>query len=423
VEHNRVNLLSTFEWLAKLDVTPIRVDADRCLHALDRSSTCDRCVTVCPIEALALNDQHQIDLKAEACAACGQCLHVCPTGALTGHDQTIDLWTLAAQQPKNDTLEITCARHPSPEFGPADTDVVIRLNSCLAALGPSAYLGLLALGTERAIVRLDACSHCPIGRALVGIEQTLAIVQQILIARQEPNRVAGLPDEGGRGWTQRPVNARRAEEFSRRDFFRHFTGRGTSRPNLTVQDLDIQADSRESIHQKRVPRERQRMLTVLRQLPAVDSPVESQRLNAAAFARIVADEKCSACGACARACPTAALNLMIGADDAFQLNFLAGDCTGCGLCLKVCEPNALQREEATLAEILNAEARVLRSGQLHQCSKCKVKFASAFDSPLCPVCTFRRQNPFGSKLPPGFIRRQASASSERQNIETDTVAG
>lgn len=154
--------------------------------------------------------------------------------------------------------------------------------------------------------------------------------------------------------------------------------------------------------------ERQRLVRALRLLPPTD--VDKPLLNLSC-ARMEVDDKCTACGVCARICPTGALKYSASEDDTYRLSFTCAACIDCGACLKVCRPAALQRADATLGDVLSTEAIILREGTLRACTQCGARFAADIDGELCFVCEFRRANPSGSRLPPRVIQGTSAVSS------------
>lgn len=391
-----MNLLSLAERLASLEVAPIRLHAERCVHARDKSATCDACVRACPVNALHLNGT--ITLDTEACKVCGACLHVCPTGAFDGDDGISDLLKCAARLEPARVIELACTQHPAPEKGPSDVEAVVRTTGCLAALGPSAYIGLIAMGMQRVSVRLDACAECPIGPARTSIMTTLIEARQLLKMYGLADGVVELPIVSAR--KNRPVYTAKNPPLSRRGLFRMFAAEGPR------QIARVLADDADQSPIKSPSPERRRLINTLRHMPAAN---DSIALDGLPFARLAVNERCTACGVCARICPTGALKLLTGDDSTYQLSFTSAACIACAACVQLCEPAALERTTATLGEVLSSEIVELRSGMLRACTKCGARFAAEPGRELCPVCEFRRNNPFCSRLPPGVLRRRMAS--------------
>lgn len=54
----------------------IRLDEDTCLE-------CGACLSLCPTDALQLDDDYSIVLNEEDCVYCGACVPACPVNSLT----------------------------------------------------------------------------------------------------------------------------------------------------------------------------------------------------------------------------------------------------------------------------------------------------------------------------------------------------
>jgi ferredoxin len=373
-----------------MDFATIALNQQACVRLRNRFSACMACVQACPVGALQAD--RPVSLNARVCTGCGLCRHLCPVGAFTGDDGVSALWTCASRLKNARTVELTCGFHPDPENGPPEADAVIGTDGCLAALGPSAYLGLLALGTSRVIVRLDACPACAM-KAQEGIKRAIAAARHLVPIGDAP-WVTTVTEHGGNEWTRRPVYSSQAPPLSRRDLFRLLAMDG---PAAAVRTLTMETPSGE----KAPPRERQRLLNCLRQ-PLLSSrlALETVLIDSIPSARLAVDESCTACGVCATVCPTGALRLTV-TGTTYRLTVLTAQCTDCGICLDVCVPQALRREgPPTLADFLAEEPILLREGVLHRCRKCGTRFAGETSSGLCPLCDFRQQHPFGSYMPP-----------------------
>jgi ferredoxin len=200
---------------------------------------------------------------------------------------------------------------------------------------------------------------------------------------------------------QRPVWEADNSQLSRRDLFRLTSRQGqTGLARTLAQDDEITTG-------RVPPRPRQRLLRALAHLPAGNAP-GGHAFSIRGFATLTVTEQCTACGACARACPTGALQL-VESETSFQLTFTPQACTGCELCAHVCLPNALTvNRNPQLAEVFGqAQPATLLAGELKQCASCHARFASQSGDTLCPICQVRQANPFGSHLVPGMkkVRR------------------
>jgi|GEM_PF-618560 len=430
-----MDLPSITSWFESLAAPPITLDAQRCVHLFDKDATCQQCVQLCPTSAIHLNGS--IALDAKKCIACGACLNVCPTGAFSGDDGVTKLLAFISRSPKGQVVDLVCRTHPAAEASLSNANVAIRMNNCLAVLGPSVYASLLLAGCSRVTLRLDACSKCSLNPLTAHIKQTVFAVQQIvgdhhgdqitfiesadLIKEVKPSATAQvvkvkqppisrrdflrslLPRESqadaavAKPFTENhqpphtAIPVRRVS-FSRRELIASLTTKRSRRspPSSVVEHKEQTSSKHPSL-------ERQRLIGVLQGSPQLwNQPVPPQ----IGAARISADERCTACGVCARVCPTNALEFTLDAPDVFQLRFSAGRCMDCGVCVQLCEPNALQRGSVhTLRDLIEPEMVTLITLTLRACSKCGVKFASNDSARLCPICEFRRKNPFGSRMP------------------------
>lgn len=388
-----LSMVSTVEqWLAEGN-TAVAVESAACLHSWNKAATCNRCVQVCPVEALTVDDTIQLDTSA--CVQCGLCLPVCPVGAFNGSDDTAYLLKAAARLPKRDIVEIACAVHPQAEKGPSQSSAVLRSKGCLAALGTSTYLSLFALDVSHIVLRLDACTACPLGQVQPEIKSSLLLACQMAAAEADAIEMGSLVTQIHAAWPERRVTDVARPTRSRRDFLKSLTA--VDDPSPLVRRLLTDGAQPD---EKPLPRERRRLLSAWQLLPAGKMPTPSPAvLEALSFADITADANCTACGVCDRICPTDALQLVIDNDkNSYQLTFTARNCVDCRLCLTLCEPYALQRQPPKATKLLTDQPEILQEGPLHQCHRCKASFAGSADSHLCPVCTFRQQNPFGSRF-------------------------
>lgn len=392
-----MNLLSLAErWGEALTSVSLGFAPERCLHTADKFSTCTSCYDVCP--AGAIQPGGPPILLMESCQQCRACVPVCSTGAFTAVDEAQNLLTCTQRlQAKN--CELVCGLNPNLALGDAAVDTAVRVRGCLAGLGVAVYLGLASQGVEKVVVRLDACAACPWQglqpRVVAQVQQAQALLGLWGLAEM----ITCLTDDQG-DWRKRPFCHASAPPVSRRDLFRW-------RDDDKKSAGEPEANTPTSQYHERL-----RLLRAIKQLPPRQEPGDNTALAGLSFALVTVSDTCTACNACARACPTGALHMAM-ADAHFQLNFSPQICTACGLCAHVCVPQALHlTPDPTFEQVFGAAAeQTVQQGSLATCGNCRTPFAAATGTQLCPVCEFRRQNPFGSILPP-----ELAASRLKRNV-------
>ena len=94
---------------------------------------------------------------------------------------------------------------------------------------------------------------------------------------------------------------------------------------------------------------------------------------------------CTACEACARACPTGALQIRESAT-AWQLGFEFTRCVGCGVCVEVCQPHVLHFKDEMEALAKAPEPVTLHALGKQRCTRCDRFFISPAPAEICPIC-------------------------------------
>ena len=325
-------------------------------------------------------------------------------------------------------LELVCVEHPAPALGdPART--VVRAGTCLADVPAHEVLELLTAGAQTVVVRRDGCEQPAAANVLLDEAVSVLVAAGIdrlqlsgpATATEAQPEVAGpevAGPEAARPEAARPDPAGPA---------RRGLGRRRARPPRQVR--------REVLDAEHMPVPRRQVLG-LGSGPAPDLADEHapapQRLTAALAALLptppgigpqllapavrLRAKGCTACGVCVRACPTDALVVrhLGGTGDAgaptTQVTTLLQNptsCDGCQSCVQICPEDVLgvagQWDWETL--VLRAAAPTLApvaSLTTAQCQRCRTRFPTTESATLCPVCAYRRQNPFASRLPPGM---------------------
>lgn len=387
-----MGLLSAAERFASFDHSAVVLDQSRCLHSQDRFSTCELCWDICP--STAINKGKPPTLTQDNCTHCMACLPVCPVGAFQGSDSVKDLLTCLTRF-ETDSVELLCQENEQKDIGVEEASTGVSFKGCLASLGAGTLMTIFSLGIKKAYIRLDACHTCKWNELKPTIEKQAAQAKKMLVAWNQSESLV-LIDHLDETYDRPCWDAHNAP-LSRRDLFRLATRQGKAALAQAVEH---------SNHKSRLPgRDRRRVINSIHQFP---KPEKSLKLfNEDTFANLSVSDTCTACGTCARACPTDAITFSIDKEEKqFQLSFNPKSCIACELCVHVCLPSSITMlKSITLQKVFYKEKEiVLRKGSLDQCEKCKSFYASKPDTYVCPTCASRRKNPFGSIVPPGLER-------------------
>ena len=342
---------------------------------------------------------------------------------MTGSLRSVARWV--ARQDDGTTLELVCAEHPAPAKGdPART--VVRVPTCLADAPAHEILELFTAGARAVVVRRDGCAHPETANAL--LDEAVRVLAAAGVDRLQLSGPVGdaaanhdaapQPDEGA-GPAERGLPG--ASPATRRTIL------GRRRSPRAARQV-----RREVLDAEHMPVPRRQVLGLgggpAREL-ADEYAADVQRLNTALAALLPASPQlpdllspavrlrgkgCTACGVCVRACPTDALRLhhLGGSADAAEsaaplMTTLVQNptrCDGCQLCVQICPEDALTVEgrwgwDTVLTRVASAEPAPVASLSTAQCQRCRTRFPTTGAGHLCPVCTYRRQNPFSSRLP------------------------
>ncbi|PFG40662.1 4Fe-4S dicluster protein [Georgenia soli] len=308
-----------------------------------------------------------------------------------------------ARQPEEAALEIVCAEHPGPSLGDRRRTVV-RLEGCAAQVAPHEVVELLVLGAADVVLRLDGCADTGTARAhlapLVDLLEASGVRRVRLVDGDAPE----APGPRARGLRRRRAVLDAAHmPVSRRQVLG--LGDGVTRE---LPDEEV--------------RPHRRLVAALAALTGEGSsgvagpteglagptegragPTEGRAGLPAPSVRLTA-RGCTACGVCVRGCPADALHLRHSAAGGAAVTTLLQDraaCDGCLRCVELCPDDVLSaagawsweqalREDATAPVVTLTTAR---------CGRCGSRFPTPSGQRLCPVCAFRRANPFGSRVP------------------------
>jgi ferredoxin len=389
-----VSLLDAAERFASIDRSQIVLDTKRCLHTQDQYSECAACFNICPVQAITVGKLPSLD--TELCQSCFACIPACPVGAYRADDDVSDLLNCATHI-EDQPVELLCGLHPHPETGMDSESIGIKIRGCLAGLGTGAYLTLFPLGLKRILPRIDACRACKWPTLSPEISQQAERANQFISAWDKHDVVTCIDEINAP--VERVLWNAKNPPLSRRDLFRMMGRQG--------QVAMARAMENGMASSKRQPgRDRMRLLAAVEHLPSAQA-ASSICLEGFSLTTLTISESCTACGACAKACPTEALKFQKNEDEmTFSISFSAQNCIGCDLCDHVCMPDAIILNHApTLEQVFGAKEPVIaEAGPMVRCERCRTWMAKREGVTLCALCEFRRTHPFGSMTPKKIVK-------------------
>ncbi len=312
-------------------VPVVAVDPLACLG----TPRCGRCVSACP--AGALRTQEGIPgapptLDASRCGACSACLDICPSGALSldGHDPGPLAQQMRALLDGGDgstapSLVISCRSAAEPLHHLGEREglpgwLVLEL-PCLGGVGSAWHMAALAAGAPA--VHVLPCERCMDRGSLT---KELSFTRRLLTALGDGDaarRVGALPTTVPK--LRRAVLA--ADGL-------------TALVEGTGMDLMPAPDALET-----PARAAAWAVGVLRTATAgagQDQQLRPRVIEAqgSPLGVLRVAEGCTACGICARDCPTHALTLSAGTGST-DLVLDPTACNGCGVCAETCPEGVL----------------------------------------------------------------------------------
>lgn len=314
----------------------VAIRSDECVRGRSTPGACSRCLEICPAAAV-VEDDGRIRLDHQACQGCGLCAVVCPTGAMRYlQPSTQDLLVAVHSRLADARLDSSvapvvvfhsCPPDERPHDDHAPDGSQQRITAALPAAGcagPEVWLGALAYGAGRVVVRLPGDYPSTLRQALNDQREWAA--SALRAAGLPADRIQLIEGEASALPAADPIPA----TFPAADFSPFQSKRALIRGSIAhlagcTGRLDGVAN-----------------------LPA-----------GAPFGAVAVDPSaCTLCMACAGACPTAALN---AAGDTPALNLLESECIQCGRCLHICPEGAL----ALLPRMMIDPDRAGRLQRLH----------------------------------------------------------
>jgi ferredoxin len=402
-------------------------NAGLCLNQRHRGAGCRRCVDGCPTGAIRLEGSRPL-LDESLCVQCGGCLVICPTDVFSQiSPPEPTLAQTLAYLPPDAPLALVCPRHSSPRQSRAPVEAVVRHARCLAALSLPLLLELSRQSQRTLWLDDSPCADCSfvlchtlLAESVAGTNTLLAACGHSPALRLTTLHGQDVPPAG----VERPLLDGMRPQLSRRGFFASLRQMGEERMERALREepspmLRPGVEIEKRLPQ-RLPESRRQLLAwlaVLGPSSAIDPQVQVSLDNLPFAAVEVDSESCSACGLCARFCPTGALQFEgpgVGAlrsdeQQSYALFFHPRLCLDCDICQAACPEKAvILGDSLTPPALFEEHYACLVAGDLTGCISCGVAVADHIQPARCFAC--RPQMAFTDHTP----RPTASLPARKQ---------
>ena len=349
----------------------LTLDISKCVHTSNKFAICDKCVTVCPVETIKI-DEGLISFVPSECVGCGGCDAVCPTSA----------YELDDFKPINYVFN----------FLENDLDVITCKNElpCIAALSVEELLSMALISPQSITADIGACKECPIAAKNLPIIQERVEEVNFLLEAMEQNSAIALKELDIEEETAQTDTLSRRKLLSKdglkkavsikQQFENEVASTDTTLKTHEVTSADIV-----KIKQKNLPDRRSLLLMAMKraEVPETFHTISIEDISFISQ-KDLDESSCTNCQMCYRICPTGALS-SDGRGSVINFNPLA--CVQCHSCHDVCEPDSLTlRKTFALSNFFEPKVETLVRFDIKRCDECGNYFAYQGGEMLCRRC-------------------------------------
>ncbi len=350
----------------------IQLKASRCVRSLSKESECNKCEVICPTAAIVVGGNPLPSINFSTCVGCGACDSVCPNEALYLDDfSTTDFFFNYIED--SDNL-ISCRKNVP----------------CIAALNIENIISMALLKKEM-IFDMGHCDECAIAhKCKAQIEKNYEEASYILEAMQS-SAVIKLENI-----KYEKTDDSKEQSSTRREFFSKVNLKGAIKSKIEFEkeiqkatdelvEHTLQKSDIALLKQKRITDRRKLFFTALKRVekPSIYHIIESNELTFTSM-KVVDESTCTACQMCYRVCPTGALSSDIKNS---KIEFDPFLCIKCHICHDVCEPDAITLSQTyRVKEFFEPAVQNLITFKVRRCDECNVIFSTNSSDKLCYRC-------------------------------------
>ena len=352
-----------------------------------RKSTCQKCLEICPENAISLNPGPTINSN---CNDCGLCQNSCPTEVFHNELHTDQYLVNQAkgflgkdpqQIPgEKKLLCISCHRAENQDRNSLHL-------TCLGRITANIILGTALAGFDGVVLVKGICSQCRLQQGEKSITHSISASRLLLQST---------------GLTRFTIDIEEKEKkkealLSRRDIFSNISNTIKIKTASLVHHKEKAIRKKltgisENKKHKRLSPGKEMLLSLLKQKRVV-IPIAAHYMSDFPWGKIKIDEhSCSACGICLAVCPTGAIFKEIKQEHHF-FYFNGSLCNNCSLCREACPENAIDFEEDfAFAAIVKEQANLVATITVASCIICG-DVITARKTTVCPTCQKRQVRP------------------------------
>ncbi|RPG58384.1 MAG: 4Fe-4S dicluster domain-containing protein [Flavobacteriales bacterium TMED235] len=295
----------------------VHFEKDKCAHSRASRSGCNRCLDICPTNAITSNGDSVV-IDPYICAGCGSCSAVCPSGAAAYDDPPLSFSLNRLQNLRSVYSQYEKKIEPRILF--VDKEFGTEMISITARFGKGLPSDLIPLD----LPNIELLSHAEILAALAsGFSEVIILTKEVnplgSLKFQIDICVAILSHCGPQNDTRlRLIETENPDVFENEIYRKHHNDK-ISEPVLLLGE------------KKEVTRTA--VKAIAKDVDIINLPKTSP------YGEILVNtEKCTLCLACVSLCPTNALE---DNADKPELNFTETACIQCGICSTTCPEEAI----------------------------------------------------------------------------------